>query len=138
MLYCSDYDVLKEKADTLESEYDKLNDLHEECTELGADEEDYMQDITNSFQECMKLYFSSGKAEKERQQIKEAAPLKTVIERDFSRIESTLERIPGHTLSFKEEQELGDIKDNLHYDAEKNCWVTSYPWIIDPYKLPDN
>ena len=46
--------------------------------------------------------------------------------------------IPGHTLSFKEEQELGEIRDNLHYDEGAEQWVTSYPWIIDPMKLPDN
>jgi len=95
--YCTDHDLLKEKADILENDYDKLYDLHEECRELGTDEEDYMEDTTNSFQECMKLYFSSGKAEEERKllskQNKEAAPLKSSIERDFSRVEATLEKI---------------------------------------------
>ena len=46
--------------------------------------------------------------------------------------------IPGHTLSFREEQELGEIRDNLEYNPEEKCWVTSYPWIVNPKVLPDN
>ena len=46
--------------------------------------------------------------------------------------------IMGHTYSFQEEQELNMIQNNLHYDEEKHCWFTSYPWIIDPAQLPNN
>ena len=46
--------------------------------------------------------------------------------------------LPGHSLSFREEQELHLIRSNLEYDQEKKLWVTSYPWLVDPSTLPDN
>ena len=46
--------------------------------------------------------------------------------------------ITGHSYSFKEEQELSMIRNNLSYDDVHQCWVTSYPWLIDPKQLPDN
>ena len=33
----------------------------------------------------------------------------------------------GHSYSFKEEQELQLILENLVYDKENQCWITSYP-----------
>ena len=93
LIYCSDNEMLKEKADTLENEFDSLLDLQEECIELGADDESYLLDITSSFQECMKTYFASIEAQKKIKLAKEAEPLKNLIERDFSRIQSILERI---------------------------------------------
>lgn len=44
----------------------------------------------------------------------------------------------GHSYSFKEEQELKMIQGNLEYDSVKHCWVTSYPWLVDPMTLPNN
>jgi hypothetical protein len=44
----------------------------------------------------------------------------------------------GHTYSFKEEQELDMIRSNLKYDEQNQCWVTSYPWLIEPEQLPNN
>ncbi len=44
----------------------------------------------------------------------------------------------GHTYSFKEEQELKMIQENLVYDSINHCWITSYPWLIDPHTLPSN
>ena len=44
----------------------------------------------------------------------------------------------GHTYSFREEQELNLIRSNLTYDDKNECWMTKYPWIIDPTQLPDN
>ena len=46
--------------------------------------------------------------------------------------------VRGHTYSFKEEQELKIIQENLEYDEQNRCWRTSYPWILDPSTLPDN
>lgn len=46
--------------------------------------------------------------------------------------------IAGHTYSFKEEQELKIIRENLVYDESNQCWITSYPWVVDPKSLPDN
>jgi hypothetical protein len=46
--------------------------------------------------------------------------------------------IVGHSYSFKEEQELVMIRDKLRYDANKQCWVAGYPWLIDPCTLPNN
>ena len=46
--------------------------------------------------------------------------------------------VVGHDFSFKEEQELNMIRDNLTYDEIKSCWKTGYPWVIDPHTLPDN
>ena len=44
----------------------------------------------------------------------------------------------GHTYSFREEQELDIIRKNLEYDEVLQCWVTGYPWTVDPNGLPDN
>jgi len=46
--------------------------------------------------------------------------------------------IPGHSYSFKEEQELQLIRSGLSYDKENHHWITTYPWITDPKNLPDN
>ena len=46
--------------------------------------------------------------------------------------------IQGHTYSFKEQQEVEMIRANLKYDQEKELWVTTYPWLIDPCVLPNN
>ena len=46
--------------------------------------------------------------------------------------------VVGSTYSFKEEQEIQIIRENLKYDSDKSAWVTDYPWIKDPYLLPDN
>ena len=44
----------------------------------------------------------------------------------------------GHSYSFREEQELKMIQENLEYDSDNRCWITSYPWLVDPSTLPDN
>ena len=46
--------------------------------------------------------------------------------------------VVGHTYSFKEEQELKLIHENLEYDVANQCWVTSYPWLVDLSTLPNN
>ena len=46
--------------------------------------------------------------------------------------------IPGHDLSFREEQELHVIRSNLSHDPSRKAWTTSYPWVKDPETLPDN
>ena len=40
--------------------------------------------------------------------------------------------------SIKEEKELALIDKNLKYDEENKVWIAGYPWIRDPYELPDN
>ena len=40
--------------------------------------------------------------------------------------------------SIKEEKELAVIDKNLKYDKENKIWIAGYPWIRDPYELPDN
>ena len=46
--------------------------------------------------------------------------------------------VVGHTYSFREQQELNMIRENLRYNSDLECWSTSYPWIMDPHHLPDN
>ncbi|XP_067949746.1 uncharacterized protein [Watersipora subatra] len=46
--------------------------------------------------------------------------------------------IRGHDFSFREQQELELIRNNLFYDSQQKGWVTAYPWIKDPSTLPDN
>ena len=46
--------------------------------------------------------------------------------------------LPGHSFSFKEEQELQLIQSKLRYLEDPGRWITGYPWIIDPRSLPDN
>ena len=66
LVYCSDFGELKERANSLESEFYNLSDIHEECIEMGADEHDYMVEITRSFEECMKSFFAMTEEEKEK------------------------------------------------------------------------
>ena len=40
--------------------------------------------------------------------------------------------------TIKEEKELALIEKNLDYDKEAKRWIAEYPWIKDPYDLPDN
>ena len=40
--------------------------------------------------------------------------------------------------TIKEERELALIEKNLDYDKEAKRWIAEYPWIKDPYDLPDN
>ena len=46
--------------------------------------------------------------------------------------------LPGHHLSFREEQELHLIRKGLKFDTDENRWISSYPWVKDPLTLPDN
>lgn len=46
--------------------------------------------------------------------------------------------IVGHTYSFKEQQELDLIRNNLRHDEKNKRWVTGYPWLRDPSNLPNN
>ena len=46
--------------------------------------------------------------------------------------------VVGHTYLFKEEQELKLIHVNLEYDVVNQCWVTSYPRLVDPSTLQNN
>ncbi|XP_068214422.1 uncharacterized protein [Palaemon carinicauda] len=41
-------------------------------------------------------------------------------------------------LTIREERELKLIEDGLTYDEENMCWISKYPWISDPSKLPNN
>ena len=66
LVYCSDFGELKEKAHALESNFDSLADVHEECMDFGSEDEDYMEEITSSFEEVMKSFYSMAKAEKEK------------------------------------------------------------------------
>ena len=74
-MYCSDHDTWKVKTDTLDSEIDSLHYLQDECIELSTDDEDYLQDITKFFQECMKMYFSSVEVEKKEKKLFKKADL---------------------------------------------------------------
>ena len=93
LVYCSDLEELKEKAKSLELEHDRLVDLNEECVEGGANDEGYMTDITNSFEEVMKTYFSMSEAEKKRVLLQEASPIKNKVNLDMNRIQLVMERI---------------------------------------------
>lgn len=37
-----------------------------------------------------------------------------------------------------EEKELTLIEKNLTHDAKEKFWTAEYPWIRDPFDLPDN
>ena len=41
-------------------------------------------------------------------------------------------------ISLKEKRELELIERGLRYEETEQTWVASYPWILDPYKLPNN
>ena len=44
----------------------------------------------------------------------------------------------SNTYTIKEEKELALIEKNLSYDAKGKFWTAEYPWIRDPFDLPDN
>lgn len=44
----------------------------------------------------------------------------------------------GHSYSFKEEQEMKMIQENLEYDDVNQRWITSYLWLVEPSTLPNN
>ena len=44
----------------------------------------------------------------------------------------------SNTYTVKEEKELVLIEKNLSHDAKEKFWTTEYPWIGDPFDLPDN
>ena len=46
--------------------------------------------------------------------------------------------LKGHDYSFKEEQELQLIQSKLRYVPDPGYWITGYPWVVDPWTLPDN
>ena len=46
---------------------------------------------------------------------------------------------PGsNNYTLKEERELKLIEKGLQYDEQDSCWIAEYPWIKDPYLLPNN
>ena len=80
LVYCSDSKELQQRAECLESDFDTLVDLHEDCIESGAEDADYMREMTGTFEEVMKSYFDFSKAEKEKTLLQEASPLKKNID----------------------------------------------------------
>ena len=46
--------------------------------------------------------------------------------------------LPGHTYSFREEQELKEVRENLKYDDEKERRTTTYPWLVEQSQPPNN
>ena len=41
-------------------------------------------------------------------------------------------------MSLKEEEELKLIENNIRFNEDTGRWIAHYPWIKDPYLLPDN
>ena len=44
----------------------------------------------------------------------------------------------SNQLNLKEKQEICLIKNGLEYSTEGKSWTATYPWIRDPYLLPNN
>jgi len=44
----------------------------------------------------------------------------------------------SNTYTIKEEKELAFILKNLSHDAKEQFWTAEYPWIRDPFDLPEN
>ena len=112
--YCSDLSVLKSLSDNLEQAYDQLYDLNDDCVELGLSD-DYLKDITLSFEACMRGYFSSLKAEEEISLKKKASPLYSLVERDLSRLQETMARV-GQTLNIP----IEDISKSHILEAQED------------------
>ena len=120
LVYCTDFEELKEKAKSLELEHDTLIELHEECIEFGAEDEDYMTEITSSFEEVMKSYFSWSKAEKEKVLLQKALPLKNKINLDMNRIQIVMERIHSNL-----GKDSGLVTENLTYEILEDLELMS-------------
>ena len=116
LLYCPDMEILKEKFTLLETEYDNLSDLNDDCTDLGAEDgKNYMKETTSLFEECMKSYYALAEAEKGKKLMQEASPLKISIDRDLLRIDTVMNRI-NNTLGKDPDQ----ISDNLILEISEN------------------
>ena len=46
--------------------------------------------------------------------------------------------IPGETMTLKEEEEYNLIESNFTYLPDERKWQAGYPWIKDPWNLPNN
>ena len=44
----------------------------------------------------------------------------------------------SNAYTIKEEKELALIEKNLSHDTKEKFWTAEYPWIRDPFDLPDN
>ncbi|KAL9955853.1 hypothetical protein ACROYT_G037242 [Oculina patagonica] len=44
----------------------------------------------------------------------------------------------SNAYTIKEEKELTLIEKNLSYNTKEKLWTAEYPWIRDPFDLPDN
>ena len=44
----------------------------------------------------------------------------------------------SNAYTIKEEKELALIEKHLSHDAKQKFWTAEYPWIRDPFDLPDN
>ena len=44
----------------------------------------------------------------------------------------------SNAYTIKEEKELALIEKNLSHNAKEKSWTAEYPWIRDPFDLPDN
>ena len=44
----------------------------------------------------------------------------------------------GKNMSLKEEEELKLIENNIRFNEATGRWIAHYPWIKDPYLLPEN
>ena len=44
----------------------------------------------------------------------------------------------SNAYTIKEEKELALIEKNLSHNAKEKFWTAEYPWIRDPFDLPDN
>ena len=44
----------------------------------------------------------------------------------------------GKSMTLKEEKELAMIESGLEFNAERCCWMATYPWIKPSSELPDN
>ena len=51
-----------------------------------------------------------------------------------------ISRIRTNVVEFFTERnvKLKLIHENLEHDVANQCWVTSYPWLLDPSTLPNN
>ena len=46
--------------------------------------------------------------------------------------------LSSNAYTIKKEKELALIEKNLGHDAKEKFWTAKYPWIRDPFDLPDN
>ena len=79
--------------DSLDEEYDTLFDLDLQVVQLEDDASTFLDDITPSYDNVIKLFYNSLKEDVAIKKQKEAIPLRKTVERSYARLNDIIKRL---------------------------------------------